>query len=643
MACGFSLGEWLCALGVGHHDDVFRKAELTSVDALLLVDEDDISSLGLPLGARKIVWAGISKLRLSQSHPSLGSSTSGGATTNFDLHASAAVPRVGTLDPTELVLKHIVGKGSFGAVFAATWRGAHVAVKISNSREGRDEFLREAGLLQDMRHPNIVTFYGTYNDLDGNLCIVTEFAPKGSLNNFLIQTPKNTFTTEQLCSMAKDAAQGMSHLHSRNIIHRDLAARNLLVFPVGEDFQIKVSDFGLSRLIEDREVYMSTGSFPIKWTAPEGIEFHKFTSASDSWSFAVVLWEIFTNGAVPYPSVENREVLSLIKKGDRMPKPEGCPDAVYTLMKTCWDIEPSKRPTFENIVSTLEAIIQHGPDASSSHVIPSSNSSESVYSSNDTYQTPAPNSDLLSKTSTATTATATATATASSSTKVGGTSACSIAVCNATPNVHDISSLVARAFFNDPSSVYKFPEPSSRLNKMIWLNTNVAAVALNNWVVFSQYDDETSKLIGVSVWRPPNMVLPQSSLWSAPFSVGPQSMKRMKVWRTYTAKQREQVTGKLPTTTPCWSLYWVCVDPGHQRHGLGSWLVQAGVTYIKQHLKKGTCAVVYGSTSTSDAVTFLCKKGFRVVNTSSGSSGSSSDAKGLPVLYSLLLDVVALP
>uniref|UniRef100_A0A8D0HFD9 Tyrosine-protein kinase n=1 Tax=Sphenodon punctatus TaxID=8508 RepID=A0A8D0HFD9_SPHPU len=201
-----------------------------------------------------------------------------------------------------------------------------------------------------LRHRNLVRLLGVI--LHNGLYLVMEFMRKGNLVNFLRTRGRAVLLTKQLLQFALDVSQGMEYLESKKLVHRDLAARNILI---SEENVAKVSDFGLAKM--DTKGTDAT-KLPVKWTAPEALK-HNVTSPfstqqSDVWSYGVLLWEIFSYGRAPYPKMTLNEVVEQVEKGYRMEEPEECPPSLYTLMKSCWEQEPAKRPSFKKLSEKLQ-------------------------------------------------------------------------------------------------------------------------------------------------------------------------------------------------------------------------------------------------------------------------------------------------
>lgn len=245
-----------------------------------------------------------------------------------------------------------LGNGQFGEVWMGMWNGTtKVAVKtLKPGTMSPEAFLEEAQIMKRLRHDKLVQLYAVVSEEP--IYIITEFMSQGSLLDFLKDGEGQSLKLPQLVDIAAQIAAGMAYIERMNYIHRDLRAANILV---GENLVCKIADFGLARLIEDNEYTARQGAkFPIKWTAPEAALYGRFTIKSDVWSFGILLTELITKGRVPYPGMNNREVLEQVERGYRMPCAPGCPASLHELMVQCWRREADERHTFEYLQSFLE-------------------------------------------------------------------------------------------------------------------------------------------------------------------------------------------------------------------------------------------------------------------------------------------------
>ncbi|XP_047440846.1 vascular endothelial growth factor receptor kdr-like [Mugil cephalus] len=181
---------------------------------------------------------------------------------------------------------------------------------------------------------------------------------------------KRVLTLEDLICYSFQVAKGMEFLASRKCIHRDLAARNILL---SENNVVKICDFGLARDIYKDPDYVRKGDarLPLKWMAPEAIFDKIYTTQSDVWSFGVLMWEIFSLGASPYPGVQmDEEFCCRLKEGTRMRAPEYSSSEIYQTMLDCWQGEPQQRPTFTELVERLGDLLQASVQQEGKHYIP---------------------------------------------------------------------------------------------------------------------------------------------------------------------------------------------------------------------------------------------------------------------------------
>uniref|UniRef100_A0A452QIW7 Vascular endothelial growth factor receptor 3 n=1 Tax=Ursus americanus TaxID=9643 RepID=A0A452QIW7_URSAM len=323
-----------------------------------------------------------------------------------------------------LHLGRVLGHGAFGKVVEASAFGIHkgsscdtVAVKMlkegATASEHRALMSELKILIHIGNHLNVVNLLGACTKPNGPLMVIVEFCKYGNLSNFLrakreafspyavsasparglssagspqdarwsesgVGSPRpnsaepalllcaaqdlwlSPLTMEDLVCYSFQVARGMEFLASRKCIHRDLAARNILL---SESDVVKICDFGLARDIYKDPDYVRKGSarLPLKWMAPESIFDKVYTTQSDVWSFGVLLWEIFSLGASPYPGVQiNEEFCQRLKEGTRMRAPELATPAIRSVMLSCWSGDPKERPAFSELVEILGDLLQGG-------------------------------------------------------------------------------------------------------------------------------------------------------------------------------------------------------------------------------------------------------------------------------------------
>uniref|UniRef100_A0A3B3H4L6 Ephrin type-B receptor 3 n=1 Tax=Oryzias latipes TaxID=8090 RepID=A0A3B3H4L6_ORYLA len=287
------------------------------------------------------------------------------------------------IDISCVKIEEVIGAGEFGEVCRGRLKQPgrrEMVVAIKTLKAGyterqRRDFLAEASIMGQFDHPNVIRLEGVLTR-SCPVLIITEFMENGALDSFL-RLNDGRFTMTQLVGMLRGIAAGMKYLSDMNYVHRDLAARNILV---NSNLVCKVSDFGLSRFLDDTSAdptYTSSlgGKIPIRWTAPEAIAFRKFTTASDVWSYGIVMWEVVSYGERPYWDMSNQDVMTAVEQDYRLPPPMDCPMVLHQLMLECWMKERNLRPKFSRIVSTLDKLLRN---AASLKVVTSSYSGHEI-------------------------------------------------------------------------------------------------------------------------------------------------------------------------------------------------------------------------------------------------------------------------
>lgn len=266
----------------------------------------------------------------------------------------------------EVTKDRVLGQGSFGQVWMGHYLGKRIAVKrifLPDDRDEREEtledFQKELAILQMLKHPNVVKFFGAIQE-DPYYCILTELC-EGSVVDLLMMVKKRrvNVTWKLVTTIAEQCASAMDYLHnlSPQILHRDLKAENLLIT---EDFICKLTDFGLSRILNDpgAEKHMTLCGTP-SWIAPEIFRGDAYSSAVDVYSYAIVFWEL-VNFKKPYGDQDRVKLPYLVGvKHLRPTLPQHLPPYLTEIMTDCWKEDPHSRPTFKDIVQRLESAGDH--------------------------------------------------------------------------------------------------------------------------------------------------------------------------------------------------------------------------------------------------------------------------------------------
>uniref|UniRef100_A0A8B9QSS9 Tyrosine-protein kinase receptor n=1 Tax=Anas platyrhynchos TaxID=8839 RepID=A0A8B9QSS9_ANAPL len=287
---------------------------------------------------------------------------------------AASLSELKEIPRKNISLLRALGHGAFGEVYEGTVVGIagdpnplQVAIKTLPevcSEQDEMDFLMEALIISKFNHQNIVQCIGVSLQTLPRF-ILLELMAGGDMKSFLRQNRPRvnqppTLTMQDLLNIARDIACGCKYLEENHFIHRDIAARNCLLTCTGAGRIAKIGDFGMARDIYRASYYRKGGRamLPVKWMPPEAFLEGIFTSKTDTWSFGVLLWEIFSLGYMPYPCKTNQEVLEFVTSGGRMDPPKNCPGPVYRIMTQCWQHSPEYRPNFSTILERIKYCTQ---------------------------------------------------------------------------------------------------------------------------------------------------------------------------------------------------------------------------------------------------------------------------------------------
>ncbi|XP_052800641.1 uncharacterized protein LOC128231640 [Mya arenaria] len=275
----------------------------------------------------------------------------------------------GYISRDQITFDVLLKSGHFANIYRARYNGQNVVAKTL-----KEHFTKDDELLMKAKvnfssdrvgdHPNVIKFVGAIvDDVTMGPMIIYEFCENGTMKDYLVKNKSNMNVEmqENLFRFGLDIAKGMEFLASRGVTHRRLAARNILLNFMNE---AKIAGFGPQSAGEEDGGDAETGKkerIPIKWVAPECMEStKKANERSDVWSYAVVLWEIFSLGETPYTG-KSRDLPQRLKKGERLGKPELCDETWYKVMQKCWEFDSKKRPRFAEVREQLDALFVNSP------------------------------------------------------------------------------------------------------------------------------------------------------------------------------------------------------------------------------------------------------------------------------------------
>ncbi|PIN19885.1 Tyrosine kinase [Handroanthus impetiginosus] len=283
------------------------------------------------------------------------------------------------IDPSKLIIKSVIARGSFGTLHRGVYDGEDVAVKLlDRGEEGlktkaeiqsiRAAFTQEVAVWHKLDHPNVAKFIGaTMGSGDLNIqtenghigmpsnicCVVVEYLPGGAVKSYLFRNRRKKLAFKVVVQMALDLARGLSYLHSQKIVHRDVKTGNMLL---DKSHTVKIADFGVARVEASNPNDMTGETGTMAYMAPEVLNGDPYDRKCDVYSFSICLWAIYCCD-MPYPDLSFSEVHSAVVHQNLRPKiPRCCPSSLANVMKRCWDANPDKRPEMDEVVTMLEAI-----------------------------------------------------------------------------------------------------------------------------------------------------------------------------------------------------------------------------------------------------------------------------------------------
>ena len=277
------------------------------------------------------------------------------------------------IPPEEYRVEAKIGSGITAEVFRGTWRGTAVAIK-QIKLNGRmnpkvvEAFKRELTVMVRCRHPNLVLFMGASTRVPP-IRLLSEFCEGGTLFELLHNRNDVELSWRQRVKILLDVAKGLNYLHNCKpvIVHRDLKSLNLLLSEkIDDEFDtpiMKIADFGMAKIkanVESTAAQMTANAGTYHWMAPEVLGGNSYNEKVDIYSFGIVMFETLCR-EIPFEDtgLDGMKVAVAVSKGKRPNLEfvlESCPIDLVALMQTCWDQNPEKRPTMEQVIEKLKSI-----------------------------------------------------------------------------------------------------------------------------------------------------------------------------------------------------------------------------------------------------------------------------------------------
>eukprot|EP00038_Savillea_parva_P019814 m.29034 g.29034 ORF g.29034 m.29034 type:complete len:908 (+) comp4566_c0_seq1:234-2957(+) len=250
----------------------------------------------------------------------------------------------------EIELVNEIAVARSKAVYEGLWRGKEVAVlKVA---KGTCD-MEVSALARLSKHASLVRFYGLASDGASDY-LITELAPRGSLRTVIerLEDEGQGMCFGVMMAVAHQICEGMEAVAAEGLLHRNLGLRNILCFQLDATdpslTDVKIGDFGLSK--SGQTYYGGEEGLPAAWLSPETFVERTWSEKSDVWAFGVTLWELFSEGCVPFPDAESdAKIGEAVVAGDRLGCPDHCPSDVYKVMQFCWQRRPEDRPTFRSL------------------------------------------------------------------------------------------------------------------------------------------------------------------------------------------------------------------------------------------------------------------------------------------------------